>query len=140
MNTQPATQVSPRPRSSVSTPKAPYCKALAIDPAALARGRIEREAKLAAWRALDLDADTRLRQKWADEGFMREGLRSAGVRIGSDLEPATPSRLRSVLRRAGFVGDVVGTAIGCSLERFLQLNPRLPLWAAVALVLEAVTS
>jgi hypothetical protein len=140
MNTQPATSASPDHRSSISRPKATYSKPFASDPEALARGRVKRQAKVAAWASLDLTASTRLRQKWADEAFMRDALRCAQVRIGSDLEPATAPRLRSVLRKAGLTAEVVSTAIGCSLERFLQLNPKLPLWAATALVIEAAVA
>ena len=140
MNIQPATSASPDHRSSISHLQTPYSKPFASYPEALARGRLERQAKVAGWASLDLDASTRLRQKWADEVFMRDALRCAQVRIGSDLEPATAPRLRSVLRRAGLVGPLVSNAIGCSLERFLQLNPKLPLWAATALVIEAVVA
>lgn len=62
--------------------------------------------------------------------------RAAGLAIRDNREPATVKRLRQLLRRAGITGTE--EAVGCSLVRFLELNPRLPLWAATALVLEAV--
>ena len=95
------------------------------------QGRLARQARVAEWAALDL------RQQWVDESFMRDHLRAAGVRIACDLEPATVPRLRSILRGVGVQGPETQEAIGCGLDRFLTLNPRLPLWAAVALVLEA---
>ena len=102
-----------------------------LDPEAIQRGREARHAKVAEWAALNL------RQQWADESFMRDHLRAAGVRIASNLEPATPARLRSILRGVGIQGPETQEAIGCGPEKFLALNPSLPLWAAVALVLEA---
>jgi hypothetical protein len=78
-----------------------------------------------------------LRQQWADADHMRDHLSAAGVRIGSNLEPATVPRLRSVLRGAGVTGVETFDAIGCDLEKFLKLNRSLPLWSAVALVLES---
>ena len=94
-------------------------------------GRLERQARVAEWATLDL------RQQWADESFMRDHLRQAGVQIASNLEPATVPRLRSILRGVGIHGIESGEALGCGLDKFLTLNPRLPLWAAVALVLES---
>ena len=96
------------------------------------QGRLERQARAAEWAGLPL------RQKWADEDFMRDHLRSAGVRIASNFEPATSSRLRSILRGVGIQGPETQAALGCGLDKFLTLNRALPLWAAVALVLEAV--
>jgi hypothetical protein len=98
---------------------------------ALRKGLQARQAQIAEWATLTL------RQHWADESFMRDHLRTAGVRIGSNLEPATVRRLRSVLRAAGLQGVETHDALGCSLNQFLKLNPELPLWAAVALVLES---
>ena len=95
------------------------------------QGREARLTRVAEWATLDL------RQQWADEDFMRDHLRAAGVRIGSNLEPATTTRLRSVLRSVGIQGPETQEAVGCGPEKFLALNPSLPLWAAVALVLEA---
>ena len=54
------------------------------------------------------------------------------MRVGTDAEPATVPRLRQLLRRAGITGARREAAMGCSIERYLELNPRLPLWAAVA--------
>ena len=101
------------------------------DPEAIERGHQARQARVAEWAALTL------RQQWADESFMRDHLRAAGVRIGRNLEPATTTRLRSVLRGVGIQGPETQEAVGCGPEKFLALNPSLPLWAAVALVLEA---
>lgn len=52
-------------------------------------------------------------------------------------EPATEPRLRQVLRRAGVSGAEIVKSVGLSPEGFNSANPNLPLWAAVALVLES---
>lgn len=92
-----------------------------------------RRRKVAVWKKLDL------RQTWADEEHMRSFLTRYGVRVGSDFEPATPARLQTMLRRAGLSHSDWEEAVGCSLDLFLALNPRLPLWAAAALVLESAS-
>lgn len=101
--------------------------------------------KRAAWALLAL------RQDFEDEAFMRAHLSAAGLVAPHRDEPATVPRLLLLLRRVGFSGPDLVTAIGPTwtdpttgrtvgvsecLRRFLALNPRLPLWAAVALVLE----
>lgn len=72
---------------------------------------------------------------------MRGHLRAAGIRIASDLEPATRPRIRSLLRAAGVsAAEARNSVLGDTprpLGDFLTMNPRLPLWAAVALILEA---
>ena len=78
-----------------------------------------------------------LRQQWADESFMREHLRAAGVRIVNNTEPATRARVRSLLRRAGVQGTETTASVGTDLAGYLLRNPMLPLWAAVSLILEA---
>ena len=88
-------------------------------------------AKREQWASLSL------RQQWADEGFMRDHLRAAGIRVHSNLEPATVKRLRSLLRRAGLRESDVQDCVGTNLKGYLEKNPNLPLWAALALILEA---
>ena len=78
-----------------------------------------------------------LRQTWADADFMRAHLRAAGLRTPDSSEPATWSRIRCLLRRAGVDAPESMTSVGTSLAGFLTLNPSLPLWTAVALVLES---
>lgn len=95
------------------------------------KGYLSRCAKREEWAALEL------RQDWADEGFMRAHLQAAGIRIPDNNEPATPARLGTMLRRAGVLGQEAQEAVGTTLAGFLGLNPKLPLWAASALVLEA---
>jgi hypothetical protein len=68
---------------------------------------------------------------------MRSHLRAAGISVKYSAEPATVSRLKSLLRKAGIRGPETGTAIGTDLAGYLKLNPALPLWAALALILEA---
>jgi hypothetical protein len=68
---------------------------------------------------------------------MRDHLKAAGVRVSNSAEPATVSRLRSLLRRANVQGAEIEASVGTTLAGFLKLNARLPLWAAVALVLES---
>lgn len=89
------------------------------------------KAKREQWATLSL------RQQWPDEGFMRDHLRAAGLRVSSNLEPATVKRLRSLLRRVGIRESDVRDCVGTNLTGYLEKNPDLPLWAALALILEA---
>lgn len=82
-------------------------------------------------------ASLTLRQAWADEAYMRAHLRAARVRVGSDNEPATVPRIKAKLRAVGIHSPEIQDAIGMPLGRFLEVNPKLPLWAALALVLES---
>lgn len=82
-------------------------------------------------------ASLHLRQSWADEGFMRGHLKAAGIQVRHNGEPATVARLKTKLRAVGIHGSEIQDAIGMSLRRFLQVNAGLPLWAALALVLES---
>jgi hypothetical protein len=88
-------------------------------------------AKKAEWAKLPL------RQDWLDEPWMRGFLRRAGITAPARSEPATVKRLRQILRRVKLHDEFSTAAVGCSLERFLELNTNLPLWAAIALVIES---
>lgn len=79
-----------------------------------------------------------LRQEWADEAFMRGHLRVAGLRVKYSTEPATVNRMKERLRSIGVHSPEIQEAIGMPLGRWLMVNPRLPLWAALALVLESI--
>lgn len=92
--------------------------------------RAASQAKRQQWAALNL------RQQWADEDFMRGHLRVAGIRITVNSEPATVKRVKAKLRKAGVDSPEAQAAVGMSLSKWLAANPRLPLWAALALVLE----
>lgn len=92
--------------------------------------RAAAQAKRQQWAALNL------RQQWADEDFMRGHLRVAGIRITVNSEPATVKRVKAKLREVGVHSLEAQAAVGMSLPRWLAANPRLPLWAALALVLE----
>jgi hypothetical protein len=59
-----------------------------------------------------------------------------GLRLIPDAEPTTVKRLRQLLRRAGVSQAQAESAAGCSLERYLQLNPGWPLWEMVSATLE----
>lgn len=99
-----------------------------IDPSkALAAAKAKREK----WAALNL------KQKWADATFMRGHLRMAALRVNVSVEPATTSRMKALLRRSGVHSPEILEASGMPLAKFLKVNPRLPLWAALALVLES---
>lgn len=91
-----------------------------------------RLAKRQQWATLNL------RQEWADEAFMRGHLKVAGVKVGANAEPATVQRIKAKLRAVGIYSPEIQDAVGMPLDRFLEVNPRLPLWAALALVLESV--
>lgn len=97
----------------------------------LKAAREARKTKLALWATLDL------RQDFADDQWMRDHIKAAGLRVPNQMEPATVTRLRRMLTRAKVAGVEVKDSLGTSLAGFLKLNGRLPLWAALALVLEA---
>lgn len=107
-----------------------------LSAAHLAAAQAQRAANRQAWSALAL------RQDFHDEALMRAHLKVAGLRIPDRQEPATLPRLRQVLRRAGVLGVHTDQALGSDgsgpigLAGYLERNPGLPLWAAVALVLE----
>ena len=89
------------------------------------------QAKRAEWATL------KLRQTWADAPYMREHLRQAGLIVRNNGEPATERRMKVLLRRVGIYAPEVRDSVGSDLTSFLGSNPGLPLWAAVAHVLEA---
>ena len=70
---------------------------------------------------------------------MRAHISAAGLRVSDNSEPATVTKLRSLLRKVGIQGPESAASIGTDLVDFLKLNPLLPLlplWAVVGLVLE----
>ena len=106
-------------------------EAPAIAPDAYRRGLDTQKRQKAAWATADL------RQDWADAGWLRAHLTVAGLRVSVSNEPATAARLKAKLRSIGVQSPEVQEAVGMTLAGFLMANPRLPLWAAVAMVLEA---
>ena len=62
----------------------------------------------------------------------------AGVKVAVSTEPATAQRMKAKLRAVGIHSPEIQEAIGMTLGRFLEVNPGLPLWAALALVLESI--
>lgn len=100
-------------------------------PGCLHLAREKRALKLAGW------AKLHLRQNFADASWLRGQIRAAGLRAPNHLEPASVPRLRNLLKRASVTGLETREAIGTTLACYLKLNPLLPLWAALALVLEA---
>lgn len=94
--------------------------------------RAAAHTKRQAWAAMDL------RQEWADEAFMRGHLRAAGLRVNVSTEPATVNRIKAKLRSIGVQSPEIQEALGMPLGRWLSVNPKMPLWAALALVLESV--
>lgn len=111
------------------SPEKPPCEG--IPAGDLFAANAARAAKLAKWAKLDL------RQEFADEIFMRNHIRAAGLRAPIRAEPATTSRLRTLLHRAGIHAPEANEAVGTTASGYLKLNLSLPLWAALALVLEA---
>lgn len=110
---------------------APNGLSIAFPSGDLLAARKARREKKAEWSKLSL------RQDWADTVFMRDHLRAAGLQSPDRNEPATVTRLRCLLRRAGVDGPEIMACVGSTLAGYLQRNPSLPLWAALALVLEA---
>ena len=98
----------------------------------LEAARAARQIKVASWSRLNL------RQGFADEAWMRSHIKAAGLRSPSHMEPATAPRLRSLLKRASVTSQEITDSVGTTLTGYLKLNPLLPLWAALALVLEAI--
>lgn len=97
----------------------------------LAAAREARKEKVDGW------ATMHLRQHFVDEVWMRNHIKAAGLRSPNRVEPATVSRLRTMLTRAKVTGPEINASVGTNLGGFLALNPLLPLWAAMALVLES---
>ena len=87
--------------------------------------------QVAGWNLLNL------RQDFADESWMRGHIKAAGLKSPHYLEPASVTRLRSLLKRAKVAPQHIQDSLGTTLAGYLKLNPSLPLWAALALVLEA---
>lgn len=90
------------------------------------------KAKRTQWAALNL------RQEWADAAYMRGHLSMAGLRVNVSTEPATVNRIKAKLRSIGVHSPEIQEAVGMPLARWLKVNPGLPLWAALALVLESI--
>ena len=82
-------------------------------------------------------ASMKLRQHWADEKWMRGHLRVAGIRVSVSAEPATEPRIKAKLRQVGVFGKEIKEATGMTVNKYLKSNPNLPLWAALALILES---
>lgn len=93
--------------------------------------RMAIKAKRTTWATLDL------RQDWADAAWLRAYLTAAGLSSPVSVEPATVPRMKAKLRSINIHSPEVQDAIGMSLAGYLKANPRLPLWVALALVLEA---
>ena len=106
-------------------------RAVRLKPINQDKARASRLAMRHGWTSLNL------RQEWADTDFMRGHLKVAGVKVASSAEPATVQRMKAKLRAIGIHSPEVQEAIGMPLSRFLVVNPRLPLWASLALVLES---
>lgn len=102
-----------------------------LSPVSLETARDAQCANRAVWATLTL------RQHWADATWMRAHLKVAGLIVSHSTEPATVRRLKSLLRRVGVLGPDIANVIGTDLTGYLRMNPGLPLWAALALLLEA---
>ncbi len=129
-----ALKVTPAPTPSLAQEEAIQTKRHrdgTLKPIDQDKARASRLAMRREWASLNL------RQEWADTDFMRGHLKVAGVKVGASTEPATVQRMKAKLRAIGIHSPEVQEAIGMPLSRFLEVNPRLPLWAALALVLES---
>lgn len=100
--------------------------------------RLDRDAAAAARQAKrEHWATLTLRQEWADEAHMRTHLKAAGIQVANNTEPASAHRMGLLLKRAGIYTAEVRECLGTTLDGFLEKNPNLPLWAAVALAVES---
>jgi len=131
----PPASLSPPVKRKTLVPSTRQGKGLPTDPAIRAQNLALAQEK--ARKNREAWAKLTLRQTWADEAHMKGYLRRAGIWISNKQEPATEPRLRQVLRRAGVSGAEIVASVGLSPEGFNSANPNLPLWAAVALVLES---
>lgn len=119
---------SPISFKPIEAPQEPGRAAPALDHAAMLEAR---RAKLAVWATLDL------RQDWSDAGWLRGHLAVAGLRVSVSNEPAGVARMKAKLRSTGVMSPEIQAAVGMTLEKYLKANPKLPLWVALAMVLEA---
>jgi hypothetical protein len=71
------------------------------------------------------------------ERFMRAILASYGVKFLSRDEPATPRRLTQILHRAGLKQSDLKRTVGCTPERFIELNPSCALYWLAGQALES---
>lgn len=98
-------------------------------------------ARVSEARSKNRNAWVRLTRRWfrSDIQHLRDYLRCAGIRIANMQEPTTYPRLLQVLRRVGVSGADITKSVGLVSEGFKTTVPNLPLWAAVALVLESLS-
>lgn len=122
----PAYPLTPSNQSLGSKREAP-----ASTPDAYLKGLDTQKRQKAVWAALDL------RQDWADAGWLRAHLTAAGLRVATSNEPATVARIKAKLRGVGIHSPEIQEAVGMTVARWLAVNPRLPLWVALAMILEA---
>jgi hypothetical protein len=107
-----------------------------LTPEARERGRAlaaeTRKAQLAAW------ASNPPKQPPTAHlaSFMKAILSHYGIRL-PESEPATVSRLRQLLRRAGITQEMAQDAVGCRLGTYIRLNRDMALWWLVAATLES---
>ena len=127
-NTNTNTNTSPTIKSS-STRFVPPARH--FTPEDRAAARVATLAKQAAWAPLPL------RQTWADEGWLRAHIAAAGLKAPDHNEPATTKRVTALLRKGGLTGLAIAEAVGSTVDQYLARNPNLPLWVAVASILEA---
>lgn len=97
----------------------------------LEAAREARQEQVTYWKSLNL------RQDFKDKEWMKDHIKAAGLRVPYYLEPATTHRLRSFLHKAGIPNGATREAIGTTIGVYLGCNRDLPLWAALALVIEA---
>lgn len=118
---------SPRPSRAVTPSKTPGRKGLQTTWDAANAAKVARRRE---------EAYLSLRQDWQDEPYMREHLKVGGLKNIRRTEPASTSRVNALMKRAGVSKPEMQKSLGVSLERYLELNPLLPLWAATAFILE----
>lgn len=98
-------------------------------------------ARVSEARSKNRKAWVRLTRRWfrSDIQHLLDYLHRAGIRIANMQEPTTYPRLLQVLRRVGVSGADITKSVGLVSEGFKTTVPNLPLWAAVALVLESLS-
>jgi hypothetical protein len=116
------------PGKPFGTPKTPASAPTGLDSY---KAHVSIRERRQAWTALNL------RQEWADDSFMRGHLHMAGLRVKCNTEPATVKRIKAKLRSVGVDALEIKEAVGMPLARWLKVSPGLPLWAALALILES---
>lgn len=92
-------------------------------------------------RASDGSAKHSMKMLWLDAAQWSELYRDVGVRQPPHSLPASPKYLRRYLRKIGLTVSQFLESTGTrTLAEFQEMNPRVPLFAAIGMTLECKSS